>query len=321
MPGGTRRRKKRRSELRNLLEFAGVVCGASALRSLPPRLAVRFCGAVSGVLLSRVLRRHRRRAFENLTRVFGDTLPDSEKRRLVHRVFEGLGRTAAEFALVPRLGLEAFHVTPDPATEQIRRRLLATGRPVIFVQAHLGAWEILAMKASSLGFPLHAAARPIDNPRLDSWVRSVRQTGDCQKVNIEKEFYSYTVDALNHGYSVGCMGDQARRHRPIFVPFLGIPAATTRLPALLALKTGAPLVPVCAPRVATDFEYALHFGEPIYGSSQAPLEEELVRLTRSFTLVLEGWIRRYPDQWLWTHRRWKVSREAVAESLRASYVP
>jgi len=303
LPGNPQEPRRKHGKLRDLLELAGVKLATRLLAMLPAALVVWLCRELSGRVLYVLLRRSRTRAVSNLDMVFESQLSDRERRRLVRQVFRHFGTLAAEFLLLPRLGPEEFAFVLDEPIRELHQDILGQ-KPVIFVASHLGCSEILGVKSASLGFPLSSAARPLDNPYLDAWVRSIRETRGLQRVSPPGRVFDFLREALASETNVVCVADQNKRHRPVYVQFFGLPAATTRLPALLALRTGRPVVPAGAVRIGP-FRYALLLGRPIYPQDGLDPEGECLRITQAYTTVFEEWIRRHPDQWLWTHRRWK----------------
>ena len=250
-------------------------------------------------------RRRRRIALSNLDIAFGDRMSAAEKRRIAKGAFRSLFLTAAEFILVPRLAARIEEVVKVDRTDPIDRAL-AEGRGVIFLISHLGNWELLAHRGITLGYRIASVARPLDNPLLDAEVERLRcLTG---AVTLEKKWVSRDIfEKLHDGWCVAILFDQYAGRRGVFAPFFGRLISTTPAVALFAMKTGAAVVPIFNIRRKSG-RFDCHVCDEIEivntGDRKADLFENCSRMNR----VLEEWVRRYPDQWLWMHRRWKRSK-------------
>jgi KDO2-lipid IV(A) lauroyltransferase len=147
-------------------------------------------------------------------------------------------------------------------------------------------------------------ARPLDNPLINDFVLGVRESG-LQTI-ILKEGAGTAVEAtLAGGGFVSILADQDAGNRGAFVPFFGRLASTWRTPAIVSMKTGAPILPGCCVRLGRKLRFRIIVGEPIYPRADADVNSETLRMTREFTRQLEGWVRDYPEQYMWLHRRWK----------------
>jgi KDO2-lipid IV(A) lauroyltransferase len=175
---------------------------------------------------------------------------------------------------------------------------------VIFLSGHLGNWENLASSfALHLGVSISVIAQRQRNRRIDEMMNRVRSRWGCRMVSMgvsTREVFR----ALQEGKAVAMLGDQSGPKESIFLDFFGRPAATHRGAAAFSLKAGAPIIMVMFVR-AKDGKYDVHFEEVDRNGIEEYTEENIVELTRRHTQVLEKYIRMYPDQWLWMHKRWK----------------
>ena len=182
----------------------------------------------------------------------------------------------------------------------------ARGKGVLVLTGHLGAWELSSFYHSLMGYPMGMLIRRLDNRRLDEYVNRIR----CLHGNFvlsKDDFGRGLLTAMHAGDTVGMLIDtNMTPPRGEFVKFFGIEACTGTGLAHVARKTGAAVLPgfmLWEPGEA-EIRAALRAGgrDSAHGRRGADILEG----TRRCTAVLEGWIRRYPDQWLWIHRRWKT---------------
>jgi KDO2-lipid IV(A) lauroyltransferase len=266
----------------------------------------------SGIALARVIARFgfwfpklRRTGERNLQLAFAD-LADAERRRLLLGSFENLGRLLAIFScftkskgdklksLVECQGLDRLQA----ATQKKRGVILFTG--------HIGAWELSSFGLSLFGHPLSFLVRRIDNPKIEEMVdRARRSRGNrtIDKTSAAREM----LQILRDGGTLGILVDLNTLDREaIFVDFFGRPASTTFIVAKLALRTGAEVLPVFAPWDEQRKRFSLIVDEPLRIERTGDEDEDVRRLTQQYTRVVEDYVRKYPDQWLWIHRRWKT---------------
>ena len=175
----------------------------------------------------------------------------------------------------------------------------------MFVSAHFGDWEAGALLLGHLGYELSVVARPLDNPLLDRMLdRLRRRTGNG--VFPKRRAVREILKAMGRGGGVAILIDQDARGDGLFVPFFGRPASTTPTAALVALRTGAALIPMAA-RVEPDGTIAVCAEAAIALEPTDDRDGDVRRLTAACTAIVEGWVRRDPEQWLWMHRRWKTT--------------
>jgi KDO2-lipid IV(A) lauroyltransferase len=182
---------------------------------------------------------------------------------------------------------------------------MARGRGVLILTAHFGNWELLAASHVLTAFPLSVVARPLDHPALDRLVARFRARSRAELINKHRAL-SEILSALRRQRMVGILLDQnASRREGVFVPFFGIPASTSKGLALLALKTGAPVVPIFIRR-EPDGRHRVIVDPAVPLSPTGDRDRDLVEATAAFTRIIEANVRQWPEQWLWIHRRWKT---------------
>ncbi len=290
--------------VRERLEYALVWPLVKVMGALP-RPVARAIGITLGLSVYAVHGRLRRVGLRNLALAFPE-MSLRERRRLVRGEFISLGRQFAEVCLFPRYTREnVSRVVVYEGFENFERAY-ARGKGVLFLTAHLGAWELSAFAHSLQGHPLSIVMRSLDNPYVDALLHRYRTMHGNRTVD-KDDFVRGLLAAMRAGETVGILMDtNMTPPQGVFVDFFGIPACTASGLARIALRTDAAVVPgftVWDPKLR---KYILRFDPAVelirIGDDQA----DIVANTAKFTSVIEDFIRRYPDQWLWVHRRWKT---------------
>jgi KDO2-lipid IV(A) lauroyltransferase len=233
-------------------------------------------------------------------------LPKSARRDILKRMVRNVGWLAAEFAHLPRYnrsnientiildGLENF--------EAAERR----GKGVLFLTGHMGAWELEPYAHAVYNRPIYFLVRPIDNPRVDALVNRYRCASGNRPIR-KNESARAILRILREGGVIGVLADQNTvPAEAVFVDFFGIPAATTSGIARLARRTGAAVVPASNywdPRIR---KYVLRYDPALELPCTEDEESDIRNFSARFNQVIEDFVRRFPDQWLWVHRRWKT---------------
>ncbi len=295
----------KRGKTRDVIEYLAARLGFALLTPWPPELAAALSRTVAGPVLYSVLHRARRHGRASLDIAFKSDLSQADKRRILAGMFRHLAQNAAEFVSYSSAPTPSPKLLTDEPSRRVLDQINQRGEPVIFVTAHLGNWELFGLTGGGVSLRLNTVARPFDNARLDRWITSHRELGP-QRMCPTKGAPSFLAQAIRRGEAVVLLADQNQRKHGVFVSFFGVPAATTPTPALLSLRTGAPVVAACLVREGAPFAFRAYFAPPIYPRAEEPLDAEIRRITQTFTTTLENWIRRYPDQWLWSHRRWRT---------------
>ncbi len=293
-----------KSNLQTNLEYLMAGSLLFVFGRLPLRLAL-FLSAKLGRAAYYFSGRLRRTGLRNLELAFPE-LDQSRRRLLLHGCFESLGRLLGVFShfaasdpsslqnVVECEGLE--HI--DAARE--------SGRGVILFTGHVGAWELSSFALSLFGYPLSFLVRRIDNPKIEALIDRGRTRLGNRTIG-KRSAAREMLQILQAGGTLGILVDLNTLDREgTFVDFFGVPASTTFLLAKLALRTDSAVLPVFAPWDQERQRFLLKIDEPLRFERSGDDEEDVRRLTQLFTSVVEKYVRRYPDQWLWIHRRWKT---------------
>ena len=290
---------------------AAIVDTLSLLARLTsPRVRLAI-GTGLGTVIWAVDARHRRVAHDNVRLAFGDTLSPRESRRLVLGSMRHFARLSIETLAFARYEAEALDTRVGVEGIEHLREAYARGRGVIGFTGHLGHWELLSFMFGRLGIPATGIARPLDNPYLEERLVRLRTLSGSRVIN-KRGAFREALAVLQQGGFLGIWIDQRPKRGGIPVPFFGTDAYTTDGLARLALDSEAAVVPCFAVHEANgSWRMVIEPEVPVVRTGD--LEADGYRVTAVCTAILERWVRRYPDQWLWTHRRWAVpSQDAHA---------
>lgn len=286
--------------MKHRIEFWGVRAAAAVTRMLSMARA-RALGASLGRLAYHVDGRHRRVALENLAAAFPGR-SDAERRAIARGVYQHFGSVLLELLKVATMKPEDLLALVETEGDEHIWKALEARRGVLCFTGHFGYWEVQAIASAPRFQPISVLARPLDNPHLHRMLEDIRtMTGN--QVIYRQGAIRRILRELAQNRGVAILIDQHLHTDAILVNFFDRPAATTSALAVVALRTGAAVVPVFAlPMPAGRYKL-------IYESPVPPPREDSPDAIREFTQrctdVLEMFVRRHPEQWLWMHRRWR----------------
>ena len=293
-------------KLRTYLEYAPVKLALMALGRLPPRTAYRIGQSLSNIayLLAADLRRT---GAINLRLAFPEKT-DEERAALLRECFDSLGRELGLFSQMASRSREELKQLIEPqGWENLEKARAERGDRLIYVTAHLGAWEMTSLGISLLGYPFTFLVRRLDNPKIEQLVDEVRTKFGNQTIDKLSAARSMVKLLRNGEQALGLLPDlNTLDDEAIFVDFFGVPAATTFVIAKLAVRTNTPIVPFFAPWSEEKGKYLLIAEPPIVPECTGDEEADVRRVTIEITRRLENQIRKFPGQWLWIHKRWKT---------------
>lgn len=313
-------RKKSSSQV--WLEYA-VVRVIFGFFSVLPRKVSIICGILLAKIVYLFLSGLRRTGLRNLEIAFPEKA-QSEREKILKAAFANLGRILGEVSQFPRATPEKlaelvefqFESEASKCSEEFKfyEAEKAKGRGTIIVSPHLGNWEITVFAYSALREPLNYLARPLDNPLIEELTVNLRTRFGNRPINKTNSLISI-IEILRQGGILGVLPDvNAHPKEGIFVPFFGVPACTASGMAMLAMRTNAMIVPMCGVWDAQKNKYKIIYGNIIEPVKTGDRHRDIIETTALYTLEMEKFIRAYPDQWLWIHKRWKT-RPPGEESL------
>lgn len=234
-------------------------------------------------------KKHRNLAISNIIRAIR-TNP-AIARFIARESFGNFGKNIVEF-------LAGF----KGESQVIGRENIILNKGNIFVIGHFGNWEVLGRVAVENGIRLSAVGRSIKNKAVDKYIKTKR-FGSGLEILDKKGSFKYLLAALKDGRSVGILIDQYAGRRGVFVDFFGIPTSTIASPVLLAMRTDCPIVPAFIIREGTRQRVIVE--EPIKLVKTGNISEDIKTNTQLMVKPLERYVRMYPEQWWWVHRRWR----------------
>jgi len=293
--------------MRRKLEYAAAWPFIKVLGLMPRSLSRAFAIGLAQIVCLLHFRL-RQVGMRNLAMVFPEK-SEVERTRILRGVFTSMGRQLAELCQFPKY-------TPENVDEVVvydglenYEQAYARGKGVLFLTAHFGAWELSAFAHSLHGHWLHIVMRPMDNEFLDRLLEHYR-TMHGNKTVAKDDFVRGLLAAMKAGETVGILMDtNMTPPQGIFVDFFGIPACTASGLARIALRTDAAVVPGFTIWDPALQKYRLRFDPALALIRTGDLEADIAANTQTFTKVIEDYVRRYPEQWLWVHRRWKTRPE------------
>jgi KDO2-lipid IV(A) lauroyltransferase len=287
--------------MKHRLEYF-VVRVVIAVVRLTPAFIVRGAGTALGLAFYAIDGAHRRIAHRNLATAF-PSRPEAERRAIARAAFCHFGRLLFELLQFSTLSPRQMLARVEFDGEERSRLAYAQGKGVLFITGHFGFWELQAMVHALRVEPVSILARALDNPYLNDLLERIRQ-GTGNTVVYRRGTIRRVMRTLQAGHGVAVLIDQHIMTRDaIYVDFFDRPAATTSAVAALALRTGAPVVPVFALPLGRG-RYRLIYEHQVE-APRADSPDALREFTQRCTDVLEMYVRRHPELWLWMHRRWR----------------
>jgi Kdo2-lipid IVA lauroyltransferase/acyltransferase len=248
---------------------------------------------------------------DNLRNAF----PDADENSLVaimHGAFRNVGISLFEFLCFPRFTSALINSMISITNRDFVRELYSRGNGLILLTAHFGNWELMAQSVPvCAGIPVHIIVKPQANTYVDRRITAWRSKFGNLMVPMESSVREL-LRSLREKKAIGIVVDQTASKESLFVPFFGREVPTFEGPAMFSLKTGAPLIIGVAVRQA-DGKYQAQFSEVPASDLKGYTKENVITLTKRHVAMTEAIIRKYPEQWMWMHKRWKHVPSRVEE--------
>lgn len=276
------------------------------LRHLPRRAALALMRGL-GRVGYHLAGSPRKRALKHLTMVYGAEKSPAEIRRLARRVFVHFASAAADVLRLPVIIDQGINRLVTASGMEHLDRAFATGNGVLMITCHFGNWEILGAWLAHNGYRMSGVGTSLFDPRLDSILVETRNNAGYTNIARGKGTREI-IRTLKKGEAVGMLIDQDTKAEGVFVNFFGRPAHTPSGPAVLARRLGLPIVPIFA-YLKDDFTYQVECGPPIELVKSDDEAADIVANIQKCSDTYEAMIRRFPEQWVWMHKRWKSRPE------------
>jgi len=290
------------AKLSHNFEYLAALTGVKLSQMLSPRMADAF-GAGLGSLAHAVLTSRKKIAFENLKRAMGDSLSDDEINHVIKLLFQNIGQTLVEFSRFKKMGLEGIKNIIEGDASMLDR-VYKEGKGGLIVTAHFGNWELLGAWVAACGYPMDFLVGRQHNKKVDDLLVGFRKEIGVGIISLARSVRQ-VFKALRSNRFAGLVSDQHNPSEGVILDFFGRPAATPKGPALFAIRAGCPLLPCLLRRERYD-RHIIIAADPIYPPNSGDEEADIISMTETYTRFFEETIRKYPDMWLWTHRRWKI---------------
>ena len=294
------KRKPYRFFLYLLLKFLRIIVIIS-----PYDIAV-FLGGFLGNLAYYVLSKYRKITLENLRGAFTAEKSEKEVEEIAKGVFRNLGKTGAECLSLHKFGGKTLKRIMNEEDFRPLFDMLSKGKGVIAIGSHSGNWEMTSVCAAAFGLDVTVIGRRIYYPPYNRFLVSIREEKGVKTLyRDDKNILRKSLAVLKANKVLGIVPDQdVDSVDGVFVNFFGKPAYTPTGPAIIAMLSGAPLLPTFTVREKEKLR--LLIDEPIYFEGSGDSKKDIRDYTQKWSDVVEKYIRRYPSMWVWMHKRWKT---------------
>ena len=277
---------------------------AAFLVYLLPMSAGSSLAAFLGKCAFYLVPKYRKLTVENLTRAFAKEKTPEEIRRIAVKVFENLGRNAAELINFPKITKANIDRLVRIEGLKTVDASFARGKGTIILAAHLGNWELTGLVFRIKDYPGQTIGKKIYFHKYDAWLNRLRRAQDINVI-YRDESPRKMLRVLKDNKILGIVADQdVDSVEGVFVNFFGIPAYTPIGPVALAKVTGASIIPVFVAREGSQHRFIIE--KPVELVDTGNKDADMITNTQRWSDVVESYIRRYPEQWVWMHRRWKT---------------
>ncbi|MEE8423068.1 MAG: lysophospholipid acyltransferase family protein [Thermodesulfobacteriota bacterium] len=304
------KKKRKKSKSTQLIEYIAAYTLILFIRALPVKAGHLISGFLGNALYLLIPKR-RNIAIKNLTDAYKGEKSEKEISKIARQSCKSFFLTAMEIIKFQTLltgpdALNNLRTTAEGLDELFRKakELHEKSKGCIFVTPHIGNWEFLPHACSMMGIPIVVVARPLDNAYLEKLIYEKRALSG-QLIIPKRNALFRLQKALNKGHSIGMLPDQSIM-KGISVDFFGHAATTTPIPAILAIMYKKPIVVVASCRRKGKYQFEGFVSDPIWPGEYKSEKAEIFRLTEEMNKTMESIIRKYPEQYVWVHNRWKT---------------
>lgn len=291
----------------HFLTYLAARCITGILNLLPYPV-VQALGRTAGTLVYYCHQSRRAIALDNLRSALGDMYPESELKRIARQSCVNLVLVFLEFIRVPEMVKDFPRYVTLVRGEMVWNEL-KKGHGVILLVSHYGNWELMAIMAGIVKYPISAVGRPMKNPYIYNYIKRIREYTGLRSLE-KKGTARQVMKELKENGVVAILFDQYAGSSGTVVPFFGRTAYTTPVVAQLALHTGASVLPAYNTR-NNDGTHTIYVDDPIPLINTGDKEKDIVKNTENYNRNLEKWIKKNPHLWFWFHKRWKTPRPQI----------
>lgn len=287
--------------------YALVRVGAFVFAILPVKVGL-FLAEVAGYFGYLICKKEKDVALDNLRSVFPEK-SEEELDKIVRGTFKNICKNAVEWINVYKLDKKNIDrwVRIDGEGFAKMDRAFAKGKGAIMLASHFGNWELIHVAFLLKGYPGTVIARRLYFKGYDKFIRDMRASKGVGVVYRDQSPKRLLRILKNNGL-IGILGDQDMDSVDgVFVDFFGKPAYTPKAPAAFALRSGAALVPCFM--IREEDKHRLVIGDPVEMEEHPDKDEAIKINTQKWSRIVESYIKKYPDQWVWMHKRWKTKPE------------
>lgn len=278
------------------------------LRFLPRRFS-RLMADILGLIWFKVDARHRKITLENLNLALGSELSSREQQVMAKKIFKNIANILFELSWAHNLKTRDLPRYFSLKGLEHLQRAHKKGRGVIALLCHIGNWELLGHGIALTGYSSSTLYRKLDSLPLERLIRGMREKHGTRMIPLKGA--SRKIDALlASGEVVGTLMDQSENwSRGVLVDFFGRPTCTTNGVASLIMRTKTTVVPTFIVRKGNC--HVMEFQPEIPLISTGDRIKDIEINTQNYVSAIEAIIRRYPEQWLWVHNRWKTKHYSL----------
>jgi Kdo2-lipid IVA lauroyltransferase/acyltransferase len=295
---------KRRGTFQTNLEYFAVRSVLGFIGKFPLKTSMNI-GATLGEVIASLVPKLKNTAHRNLDIALPD-LSDTEKSDILRGCLRSLGRQLGLVSHFRKFTHDDIQNLVELDGREIFEQAHAQGRGMLLFTGHFGSWEVFNLLPLAFGYPMHQLVRRIDNPKVEAYVDSLRTSFGGKTIDKTKSA-RVMIRLLENGEMLGVMADlNVQEREGVFVDFFGTQASTTTSIARLALNTNAIVMPVFAVWNAEKQKYVVHFEHPIAFTECDNTDETVRSFTQKVSDAVEKYVRQYPGQWMWIHKRWNT---------------
>ena len=263
-------------------------------------------GSFFGGLAYKLLPKYRDITLRNLREAFAGEKGEKEIEQIAKDVFRNLGKTGAECLSLRKFNRKAIKRLVREEDYRPIKEILSKGKGVIILASHFGNWEMSSIGGVAVGLDVTIIGRRIYYPPYNKFLASIRESKGVKILyRDEKNILRKSLQVLKSNKILGVAPDQdVDSVDGVFVNFFGKPAYTPTGPVIMAMLSGAPILPTFMLR--ENGRFRLFVEEPIYVEKSGDRKQDIINYTQKWSDVVEEYIRKYPSQWVWMHKRWKT---------------